>query len=61
MGKEKKEKKASTIAPTSLTPDPSTASPPTPLRMERGVECTVCRGFVGGLQEDFIGNWIEVR
>jgi hypothetical protein len=41
--------------------------------MERGVNSTVCRGFVGdflgdllgdlleNLQEDFIGNWIEVR
>jgi len=44
-GQGKEEKKASTINPTSLTPNPSTASPPPPLRMERGVNSTVCWGL----------------
>ena len=37
MGKEKKKKKAS--------PPTQPASPPTPLRVERGVNSTVCQGF----------------
>jgi len=31
------------------------ASPPPPLRMERGVNSSVCKGFAGGdLQEDLL-------
>ena len=37
MGKEKKKKKPQQ--------SPQPASPPTPLRMERGVNSTVCQGF----------------
>ena len=57
MSKEKERKKPQQ--------SPQLASPPTPLRMERGVESTVCRGFAGGFAGEFtggfIGNWIEVR
>ena len=39
---QKEEERAHPCPLYSLTPNPSTASPPTPLRMERGVNSTVC-------------------
>ena len=49
MGKEKMKKKAHNNQPNQPHPRPSTASPPTPLRMERGVESTVCWGGWKGI------------